>query len=423
MKPVIGKLSAFLIASTFAFSFRAIAAETVILVDETSYKGEIQNITATTITIKKENDEVIEIPRAKVIEISFPGEVVANSSSMALGLRDGEQFVGEIQPSGNGDGFVFVDRSRLRLDVTEDIFGAVMQIDNQRNKAQTPPLERTDRDTIFYFENGALEFDAGYIYSIDNEVVTYESHIWNEPGEGDHLRIALSQVIRIVMSDDSGFEFDADENTESVYTKYGSILKGKVVSMENRTIAIENQVFGRLELNLRDVVSIRSKNDLVTYVSDIEPSSVLEHGALRMRGDQTTFFPFRTNLDFAGGVPAIRGRRYLNSLVCHVYSKLEFDVPGDAIEFVSYVGVSDETLNLSPDYTAKMVFRVYVDGEKKFDSGVLIENSAATLVKLSVRGQQKLALELTWADDGDPISYYIKGRGVWGDARFIASEE
>lgn len=96
-----------------------------------------------------------------------------------------------------------------------------------------------------------------------------------------------------------------------------------------------------------------------------------------------------------GRALTIGGRTYARGLGVHASSSLTFDLGGRCSTFTSAVGVDDEVSS-----RGSVVFQVYADGVKLYDSGVLRGSDGARALSVNVSGRRELRLVVTDAGDG-----------------------
>ena len=109
----------------------------------------------------------------------------------------------------------------------------------------------------------------------------------------------------------------------------------------------------------------------------------------------------------------IGGRDFAWGLGSHAASVLRVELAGGTQRFTSWVGVDDETAG-----KGSVVFRIYGDGEKLFDSGVMRGGEAAKRVDLDLATVRHLVLVTTGA--GDDINY---DHADWAEAVFLVGGE
>jgi uncharacterized delta-60 repeat protein len=112
-----------------------------------------------------------------------------------------------------------------------------------------------------------------------------------------------------------------------------------------------------------------------------------------------------------GKPPTLNGKVYAQGYGVHAGSELRFSLQGtggaQCNNFTADIGVDDEVGS-----RGSVVFQVYGDGVKLYDSGLLTGNSATRRVNVGVVGRQELRLVVT--DAGNGISY---DHADWADPR------
>jgi hypothetical protein len=141
----------------------------------------------------------------------------------------------------------------------------------------------------------------------------------------------------------------------------------------------------------------------IAYLTSLKPLSVKPgwlppgrkweqmNGGIRLYADKSgmgTFFP--------------------HSIYGESVSDITYAIPADAVKFVSAIGFG------AAKRDASVEFKVFVDGVKKFDSGVYRFGRRVLPVVVDVKGGKKLRLVVT--DGGDTIR---NDYAWWADARFI----
>ena len=102
----------------------------------------------------------------------------------------------------------------------------------------------------------------------------------------------------------------------------------------------------------------------------------------------------------SGNPLSIAGRPFAHGLGTHAASEIVYDLDQSAESFSAWVGV-DDFLKSHPDANkASVVFQVFGDGKKLFDSGVMRMGDAAKQVKVALKGVSELKLSVTDAGDG-----------------------
>ncbi len=113
------------------------------------------------------------------------------------------------------------------------------------------------------------------------------------------------------------------------------------------------------------------------------------------------------------GTPiSIRGTPYRKGIGVHpatgIPSDIRFNMKGECTSFFGEVGVDDSETSGSGD----VVFQIWADGSKLFDSGRMTNKNPAKLFKVNVTGKQELKLIVT--DGGDDYGW---DHSVWANPK------
>jgi alpha-galactosidase len=108
---------------------------------------------------------------------------------------------------------------------------------------------------------------------------------------------------------------------------------------------------------------------------------------------------------------AIAGQKFEHGMGTHANSTLWLDLAGGAEKFLAFVGVDDNA-----NGAATITFKIFGDGRKLWESGLMQPGQAAKAVDLDLRGVNTLLLQV--GDAGDGIAF---DHGNWADARFLVA--
>jgi hypothetical protein len=135
-------------------------------------------------------------------------------------------------------------------------------------------------------------------------------------------------------------------------------------------------------------------------LSELEPVSARQdYGALEL------------DRSVQGQTLKIGEREFARGLGTHANSRLVYDLGGHCTRFEAWIGVDAEM----KDYTnSSLVFQIFGDGQKLFDSGVMRPATPAKQVDVDVRGVKELALVVTDAGDGINCDH-----ADWADAKLF----
>jgi hypothetical protein len=119
----------------------------------------------------------------------------------------------------------------------------------------------------------------------------------------------------------------------------------------------------------------------------------------------------RSNGESGGGdgrTITLNGATYAKGLGVHSPSNLKYALNGTCSSFTAVVGVDDEVGG-----SGNLVFEVWTDGTKKYDSGVLTGSSGSQSVNVSVSGARELSLIVSNGSDGRNFADHAD----WADAQ------
>ncbi len=115
----------------------------------------------------------------------------------------------------------------------------------------------------------------------------------------------------------------------------------------------------------------------------------------------------------------IAGIVYEKGLGVHAGSKLEFPLGGQCSSFNALIGADDGTkYNLQALGGGTVSFQVLVDGNQKFDSGLVKRGDPASDVQVDLNGAQTLQLKVSDGGDGNAFDH-----ADWVNARVQCSGE
>ena len=142
-----------------------------------------------------------------------------------------------------------------------------------------------------------------------------------------------------------------------------------------------------------------------TYLSNISPMGKVTNGwgAMELNasnGEKKAGDGHPMSLD---GLP------YVSGLGVHANSTVTYDLGGNFFSFVSDIGVDDEVGS-----KGSVVFQVFADGTKIFDSGKMTGASPTQTVNLDVSGVNQLKLVVTNAGDGNANDH-----ADWANAQLL----
>jgi chitodextrinase len=112
-----------------------------------------------------------------------------------------------------------------------------------------------------------------------------------------------------------------------------------------------------------------------------------------------------------GKTITLNGVTYPKGLGVHAASEIKYNLAGKYSRFVSDIGVDDEMVNTA---VSSVVFQVYADGVKIYDSGTMTPTTATQKIDVDISGKNELRLVVT--DGGNGIS---SDHGDWANAQVV----
>jgi hypothetical protein len=154
---------------------------------------------------------------------------------------------------------------------------------------------------------------------------------------------------------------------------------------------------------------VNNPEPIVEYIADLQHRFVyLQQGWGELGLNTCAHAPGQTPLPLR-----IRDKHYTRGLGHHAPGEIVIDLNGEYEVFEAEVGVQWQSGNVG-----SVVFQVYVDGKKRFDSGVMRETDAPKSVRVSVKGANELRLVVT--DAGDGITCDCAN---WAEARLVRTRQ
>ena len=216
--------------------------------------------------------------------------------------------------------------------------------------------------------------------------------------------LSVNPVITLAL----GEEFNEEEYIVAKDIKGNSLSESvKVKSSNVNTSKVgEYEVLYSLEDSKGNEYTKTSKVDVVSrkeYMSDLTPKQS-SNGWGTVRKDKS----------ISGGVIGLTRDGdfvdYNKGLGLHSNAEYVYDLEGkDYDYFESYVGV-DKAMSSRP--ASSVIFKVLVDGEEKFNSGVMRSTTPQKYVKVDVKNANELKLIVNDAGDGDSSDH-----ASFGDAK------
>jgi hypothetical protein len=112
-----------------------------------------------------------------------------------------------------------------------------------------------------------------------------------------------------------------------------------------------------------------------------------------------------------GKTITLNGTTYSKGIGAHAASTILYDLAGRYSKFITDIGVDDEIISTK----GSVVFQVWLDEVKVFDSGVMTGASVTKSLNLDVTGKRQLTLVVTDAGNGNGSDH-----ADWAGARLVS---
>jgi NPCBM/NEW2 domain len=184
----------------------------------------------------------------------------------------------------------------------------------------------------------------------------------------------------------------------------GSRLRGRLARLDRAScvLALRGE---DVELPLRAVAALALDDGSVAFLSDSEPSGVQEGAPF---GDDLGMrWPHRRDRSVTGGALRAGGQVWPRGLGVHAPSRLTWTLDGGWKRLLGSAAVDDQVLLLGSH--GSVIFRVRVDGQLRFESGLVHGGDAPLkLPELDLSGAHELVLEVDPATD-----LFVADRADW----------
>lgn len=237
-------------------------------------------------------------------------------------------------------------------------------------------------DAKFLISNGVptLTIPNSVATKVGVPINLNEAYTANDPEEGD-----LTPTVQVTGADAVNFEKAGDyEISYTVTDNTGNVVTKK------RTVSV-------VDMNDFTYLSDNNWTSMQKSYTDPKKDVAISGNALRLT-------------DEAGQVVT-----YKKGIGAHSTSTIVYDLTDkEAAYFTSYVGVDRQMYGS----VGSVVFQVFVDGVKQYDSGLMIANMAQKYVEVNLAGAKEFKLVVTDGGNGNGSDH-----ATWGDAKLHFANE
>jgi len=281
--------------------------------------------------------------------------------------------------------------------------------------------EDRDKERLFRYAPLGLDLIKGFLFRISKKGIHFAP--WHD--EEKPKLFAWSEVGALVlpppdMEDEkeaqreTGKDARKEEGVVMVLrTREGSLWRGRPLGFNKGVWRLQTSI-GEIRIQGQAIVAGHVLAPATrTWLSNLQPVKVSEHGLVTGEAQWKELFGYRRNRNSVGSLLQVGGAIWTQGLGAHSYSRLEYRVPTGRTRFLTQVGIDDSALQGDPSGNA--AFRIYLDGKKVAEIPSLKGGQGTrSFPVLRVQAGQTLALEIGFADH-----IYTGDRGNWLGAVFL----
>ncbi len=329
-------------------------------------------------------------------------EAIASARSegeMELRLRSGDRLRGEVA-GGSAEVLKLELMPGLILDVSIDDMDRIIFSSRLPTGTMETLAPAAEGDRLYRRIGDNLDRIDGAMVAFGAEGVTFEGPVGR--------RAYLWKEIAAIFIEPLGESEDVAPASGRVLLDLtdGSRLRGVLKSLGAEGARVQLGSSGQeLLLPPGSILGISVDDGSVAFLSDRTPD-VVEEGSL-FGDDFGMTWPHRVDRSVSGGILSAGGMRFAHGLGVHAPSKLTWKLDGTWNQLRGFAAIDDEVLVLA--MRGSVIFRVYLDGERAYESSVVVGGKAPIrLPELNLTGVKELTLEV------DPSeNLFVADRADW----------
>ncbi|MCJ8012666.1 NPCBM/NEW2 domain-containing protein [Paenibacillus sp. KQZ6P-2] len=235
--------------------------------------------------------------------------------------------------------------------------------------------------------------------------------------------VTTVSLVKSIMVNGKPLEGFDPEISSYTYNILQGTTQVPVVEVQTTNELIVLQIKPASDVTGKTVITVTSADGLITKTYEIQ-FNIIEHylSNLDWVSATTGWSTIKKDLSVDGNPIRLRGPSeivtYANGIGTHANSEIIYDLTGKNYEaFKAVVGVDREVSGTGSDRNT-IVFQVFLDGVKAFDSGLMRATTVAKTINLNVEGVKELKLVVNDYGDGNSEDH-----GDWADAILIPSSK
>lgn len=337
----------------------------------------------------------------KTIELA---KVVIKPSPCVFTLRGGDVLRGAIATNEEGG---------TALAIKNELLGGAVNVPSRAvalidfGGEEKIPEDAGGRQDALYVrgKNGKIQTLFGAMESLTDSRVKF---FWKIGGATKTFKLSKVRALRFGGGSDVEDEVDEEQLQLRLRLTDGSVLTTRELTLDDQGLSLVHASGMTFEAKRAAIASIGVTSDWVLYLANLEPRVVSDR--LYQHGLATVDFPaYRTNQTIYGTPLA---KPFTNGIGTYGTTKLSYDLKGRYKTFVATVMLSLPPGTKVEDSQGSVVFRIYGDGRKLYDSGVVTAGSKPKQVKVDIEEVRELTLEVDRGED-----WGVGDAGTWADPK------
>ncbi len=379
----------------------------ILNMENQSFQGELIKITE-----KKEPEIILRdsktkkkltLPCQEIVQVVCQKSVKIIKTSMFVILNNGNKIYGEITNGNEAE----LEITSPSLGILKYDFSKVREIHFKNN---LPSLNQVDttKDILFFTGGDMMK---GAIENIGKGFVEFQ-----------HPRLGLrreyfDKLDRIIFAE---FEkFSPSSNTSLLATVIAldqSEISGRITRVQEESLQLETDDKNYISIPLQNIQHFFFQGGKFVYISDLPKS--------QYKVEYTHYFPnyantysAKLNKNYDGDMMVIEGQSFFKGIGVLPRTKIIITLNKEFQKFQSHIGIDDRVikeLQSGQDILeGSAVFQVWLDGEKKYDSGIC-QTSEIQQLDIPIKNGKQLILLVDYGK-------FPVGRNLanWAGARLI----
>lgn len=312
---------------------------------------------------------------------------------------DGERWWGELR-GGDGDRLRWEAGQGRSFDVSIDSIARLEFPARAQASERAAFAPAGERDRLYWRHGEALERIDGTFEAFSAEGIRVDGVLGNRVFPwAEVVALFVAQLDEPAPSAVPGVPITVD-------LADGSHFRGSLGFVGPNSLAVVSRIGGRFELAYPTILEAALDDGSFLPLSRV-PVAASDDGSLF--GDEFGLrWPHRVDRAVDGAALSVNGESFARGIGVHAPSRLEWDVSGlGARALTGKVGIDDSVLRLPSRGCVR--FQVWIDGEQRWDSGLVRGGEAAKpMPRVNLEGAKRLALVVDPAEDS-----FVADRADW----------